>query len=179
MWSRIWFWLSSDLDIAEPKKSISCPTKMKSLPPSPCINVAHVAIGMSFIASYSLLNGYTLHECPIHSKTDQLEPAQEVSAMVSISFQDKWPATVSLFLCIVLTRPILLASTCTTFVWRHSLLYAPAPKDAPFLDPHDLLSESVVVCSSLTSSLTVLLLLESVMALSSSAVPAPPTLCSW
>ena len=60
-----------------------------------------------------------------------------------------------------------------------SLLYAPAPKDAPFLDPRDLLSESVVVCSSLMSSLTVLLLLESVMALSSSAVPAAPILHSW
>ena len=128
--------------------SISCPTKMKSLLPSPCINVAHVAIGMSFVASYSSLNGYTLHECPIHSKTDQIEPAQDVSAMVFISFRDIWPATVSLFLCVVLTRPILLPSTHTTFVWRHSLLYAPAPKDAPFLDPRELLSESVVVCSS-------------------------------
>ena len=99
--------------------------------------------------------------------------------MVSILFRDIWPATVSLFLCVVLTRPILLASTRTTFVWRHSLLYAPAPKDAPFLGPRNLLSESVVVRSSLTSSLTVLLLLESVIALSSSAVPAAPTLRSW
>ena len=71
------------------------------------------------------------------------------------------------------------ASTRTTFVWRHSLLYAPAPKDTPFLDPRDLLSESVFACSSLASSLLVLLLLESVMALSSSAVPAAPTLRSW
>ena len=149
------------------------------MPPAPCINVAHVAIGTSFVASYSSLNGYTSHECPVHSKTDLLEPAQEVSAMVSISFRDIWPTTESLFLCVVLTRPILLASTRTTFVWRHSLLYAPAPKDAPFHDPRDLLSESVVVCSSLASSLPVLLLLESVMALSSSAVPASPTLRSW
>ena len=152
---------------------------MKSLPPSPYINVAHVAIGTSFVVSYCSLNGYTSHECPVHSKTDQLEPAQEASAMVSISFRDIWPTTVSLFLCIVLTRPILLASTHTTFVWHHSLLYAPAPKDVPFLDPHDLLSESVFACSSLALSLPVLLLLESVMALSSSAVPAAPTLCSW
>ena len=152
---------------------------MKSLPPSPCINVAHVAIGTSFVASYCSFNGYTSHECPVHTKTDQLEPAQEVSAMVSISFLDIWPATVPLFLYIVLTRPILLASTRTTFVWRHSLLYALAPKDTPFLDPRDLLSESVFACSSLASSLPVLLLLESAMALSSSAVPVAPTLRSW
>ena len=119
-----------------------------------CINVAHDAIGMSFVASYCSLNGYTLHECPVHSKTDQLEPAQEVSGMVSISFRDIWPATVSLFLCVVLTRPILLESTCTTLVWHHSLLYAPAPKDSPFLDLRDLLSESVIMCSSLAPSLT-------------------------
>ena len=99
--------------------------------------------------------------------------------MVSISFRDIWPATVSLFLGIVLTRPILLASTRTTFVWCDSLLYAPALKDAPFLDPRNLLLESVFACSSFASSLLVLLLLESVMVLSSSAVPAAPTLRSW
>lgn len=163
-----------------PKYSISCPMRMNDRPWLSVIRVAQVATGTFVVAAYPSLNGNTSQVKPVDVSNFQFLPAQQVSAIESMSFVLTYPIfSLSVLRVWVMALPTYLRSPQTTAATLRQAWCWPAPKRLPFCEPRWLVGGSTPILgggSPGTAGIVAVVISEAMVA---SEVMAPtPRSCS-